>query len=94
MDFFREANWFFDYTGPESTPVSASDPPPKQDLYRRTWFNDLIRPRVVKPRIPRFGAMTNLCPVQCQAVLGFRLLPTSPGYSPFSLFGDIGSLVR
>jgi hypothetical protein len=94
MDLFQEARWYMDYKGPESTPVSATDPAPKQDLYRRTWYKDLIQAKLVQPRIPRFGVMTNLCPTQCQDVLGFRLLPTSPGYSPFSLFADIGNLVR
>ena len=94
MDLFQESRWYFNYQGAESTPVNTSNPAPKQDLYRRTWYKELIQAKLVNPRIPRFGVMTNLCPTQCQDVLGFRLFPPSPGYSPFSLFADIGNLVR
>jgi hypothetical protein len=93
MDLFQESRWYFDYKGPESTPVSAADPAPKQDLYRRTWYKELIQAKLVNPRVPRFGVMTKVCPTQCQAVLGFRLSPNSPGFAPFKLFADIGNLV-
>lgn len=94
MDLFQEARWFFDYNGPESVPAHEYVPAPKQDLYRRTWYNELIRKLLVAPRIPRFGVMTTVCAPACQFVLGYRLTPDSPGYSPFSLFADIGNLVR
>ena len=92
MDVFQEANWFMNYTGPDSF-AEGPIPAPKQDLYRRTWYNDIIQPLLVQPRIPRFGVMTTDCQAQCASVLGFRLSPASPGFAPFSLFSDIGNMV-
>jgi hypothetical protein len=93
MDLFREAQWFFDYRGPDSTSNDPNIPAPKQDLYRRTWYNDLIQKKLVRPRLPRFGVMNELCMAQCAELLNFRSNPTSEGYSPLSLFADIGNMV-
>lgn len=92
MDVFQEANWYMNYTGPDSF-AEGPIPAPKQDLYRRTWYKDLIQKLLVAPRIPRFGVMTKDCPAECASVLGFRLSPNSTGFGPFSLFSDIGNMV-
>jgi len=97
MDFFQEAKWFM---GVDLTTSDAYNnetvPAPRQDLYRRTWYKDLIQERLIQPRIPRFDILTRLCAgsQHCENLLGFRLNPFSPGYSPFSLFADIGNMVR
>jgi hypothetical protein len=94
MDLFKESQWYFDYD-PVSKPDAAADAAVKEtDVYRRTWYTELIQARLVNPRIPRFGVMTQLCAPTCQSVLDFRLNSTSPGYAPFRLFADIGNLVR
>jgi hypothetical protein len=93
LDLFQEARWFFDYNdnGNNDNDDTKSS---RRDLYRRTWYNDLIQKKLVRPRIPRFGVLTELCPVQCEDLLKYRLTPTSAGFSPFALFADIGNLVR
>ena len=93
MDLFQEAQWFFNYTGPDSTSDDPHIPSPKQDLYRRTWYNDLIQKKLVQPRLPRFGVMNELCQPQCAEVLNYRTNIESEGYSPLSLFADIGNMV-
>jgi hypothetical protein len=95
MDFFQEARWFMDYTGPDSD--SSSDPyvpAPKEELYRRTWYHELIGEKLLKPRMGRFGIFSQVCAFTCIEVVQYRTDPNSPGYSPFSLFADIGNLVR
>lgn len=74
MDFFREARWTFN----EET-----------DLYRKTWYNELIRKELLKPRLPRFGVLQNNCAAQCADLLAHRL---GPGGEPLLLFSDVGSL--
>lgn len=98
MDLFYEARWFMNYEGKDSSNEgNSSIPALKQDLYRRTWYKQLIQKLLIQPRIPRFGIMsTEPCagPNFCQDVLIYRLSPLSSGYAPFALFADVGSLVR
>jgi len=88
MDLFQEANWFMDFTGAQSY-NNDTVPAENQDLYRRTWYKDLIQEKLVQPRIPRFGVMTTVCAGQCLSVLGFRIAQDNR----FALFADIGNLV-
>jgi hypothetical protein len=94
MDFFQEARWFMNYTGPESYSSDPYVPAPKQDLYRRTWYHELIGKQLLKPRMGRFGIFSQLCAFTCIELVTYRTDPNSPGYSPISLFADIGNLVR
>jgi hypothetical protein len=93
MDLFQEAKWFMDYTGPDSTSDDPYIPAPKEDLYRRTWYHKMIRDQVVKPLLPRFEILKNLCLVRCMDLLQYRLDPNSAGYSPVALLGDIANMV-
>jgi len=94
MDLFQEAQWFMDYTGPDSTSNDPNVPAPKQDLYRRTWYNEFIQPILVHPRVPRFGILEKDCKENhCAEIWDYRTNPASEGYSPFTLFSDIGDLV-
>ena len=95
MDLFQEAQWFMDYTGPDSTSDDTNVPASKQDLYRRTWYNEFIQPILVHPRVPRFGILEKYCKDNhCAKVWDYRTNPASEGYSPFTLFSDVGDLVR
>ena len=75
MDYFQEARWFFD-----------SD----DDLYRRTWYRDLIQKLVLQPIVPRFGIMMGACEERCRDVIDFR----QQGGNPLLLLADIQTFVR
>ena len=96
MDFFQEANWFMNFTNGEDAYNNETVPAPRQDLYRRTWYKDVIRAKLIKPLMPRFGVLTSLCtgPDHCAALLSYRMTPNSSGYNPLALFADIGNMVR
>ena len=94
MDLFKEARWSFDYTGAGSVSDDLSIPGPKEELYRRTWYKDIIHKLLFQPLVPRFGVMTESCPFQCIRLLSYRVSPGSEGYDPAALFGDIASMVR
>jgi hypothetical protein len=93
MDLFQEANWFMNYTGPDSTSDDPNIPAPKEDLYRRTWYHKMIGEQVAKPLLPRFEILKDFCLVPCMELLTYRLDPSSTGYSPMALLGDIANLV-
>jgi hypothetical protein len=69
---------------------------------RVTWYQDIIRKVLVKPRLPRFGIMQTSCagPAECQNVLRLRNDPDyaeEQGYprefaQPLGLFADIGNM--
>ena len=96
MDFFQETNWYMNFTNGNDAYNNDTVPAPRQDLYRRTWFKNLIQEKLINPRIPRFGVLTSMCAGRdhCFDLLVYRTTTTSPGYSPFSLFADIGNMVR
>ena len=70
------------------------------DTDKITWYNEVIRKLLLKPRIPRFGIMVNNCPAQCANILALRTneeYAVSQGYpdsyaDPLMLFDDIGSM--
>ena len=78
------------------------------EVDRVTWYDDIIRKILVKPRVPRFGVMQNSCSSvgatsvsgACDHILALR---QSPAYAvqngfpadyanPLSLFADIGGM--
>ncbi|KAL7573818.1 hypothetical protein ACA910_007843 [Epithemia clementina (nom. ined.)] len=67
---------------------------------RITWYNEVVRKRLVLPRTPRFGILSTTCAAQCAETVGLRTDPefaVSQGYDasyaePLGLFYDIGNM--
>jgi hypothetical protein len=64
---------------------------------RVTWYNEMIKPLLMKPRIARFGILTTTCAPPntnvCWKLLNYRTNPLSPGYEPtVALLIDVGNL--
>jgi hypothetical protein len=67
---------------------------------RVTWYQEVVRKKLVKPRIPRFGIMQTSCPSECATVLRLRSdadFAEEMGYPrefarPLGLFADIGNM--
>jgi hypothetical protein len=67
---------------------------------RVTWYQDVVRKLLVKPRLPRFGIMQTNCPTECETVLRLRNdadYAEEMGYprefaQPLGLFADIGNM--
>jgi hypothetical protein len=66
-----------------------------------TWYNEVLQNLLVKPRIPRFGVMTESCasPASdvCDFIVALRTNPTLVGQpaetaNPLLLFSDIGNM--
>jgi hypothetical protein len=89
MDLYQEANWFMDYTGPGATPDDPHVPAPKQDLYRRTWYHEIIRKQLMTPLLPRFNILMAKCLFPCGTMVQYRV--DSP--SSLALFSDLVNLV-
>jgi hypothetical protein len=67
---------------------------------RVTWYQEVVRKLLVKPRLPRFGIMQTSCPSECETVLRLRNdtdFAKEEGYprefaQPLGLFADIGNM--
>jgi hypothetical protein len=89
MDLFREANWFMDYKGPDSISEDPYIPAPKQDLYRRTWYHEIVRKQLIKPLLPRVNILLSQCIMECFAMVEFRVNSSTP----LALLSDLVNLV-
>ena len=52
------------------------------------WYQAIVLDTLVAPRVPRFGALTTTCALQCQEVVGYRFITGNP----LALFADVGNL--
>jgi hypothetical protein len=93
LDYFQEARWFFDNThnndrGDEDETNNDND----NQLYRTTWYDELLLKQLVAPRLPRFGIlmMPQCAETACRDIIAFRLSTNAP----FLLLKDAGGLVR
>jgi hypothetical protein len=63
---------------------------------RVTYYNDLFRKLIVKPRVVRFGTMTTACAPPntdvCATLIDYRTNPRSSGFDPVELLIDVGDL--
>ena len=67
---------------------------------RITWYNEVVRKRLVFPRTPRFGILSTTCAAPCAELVRLRTNATyavEQGYdasyaAPLSLFSDLGNM--
>jgi hypothetical protein len=93
LDYFQEARWFFDTSNNRGDgDENDNNNPDENQLYRTTWYDELLLKQLVAPRLPRFGIlMMEVCAATaCRDIIDLRVSTNAP----FLLLKDAGGLVR